>query len=729
MSMADTTPAQSPAAAGSRTHKSCDACKSRKVRCPSTGPPGPCANCTCRFSVKKLAHRRNVAGQLLPTNYSPSSQRAPSPPNATAVLDLSTSDGQIKPEATETPSPKSPSHRIHELYVDRILARAQEPKDSDGKAQEDAMFVPSNSILGGPNNLTFFSDSRLLSLSKRLRNRKVNELVGRISAVVNGRLRRADPATTTTRKTGQPGTVVYRGSANLYIRLYFERVHPTLPFLDRASFESTVANPNFPSLLEHSKPWTCLYHAVLAIGSQHADGGTFEPGKGESWRLFSVSLGSFSDLLLLPDSLTTLQALTAMSLYALCLCGLSVEPVIMSEAARRAQMMSSHNFTGSAASTYQKAFWSMYIIEKITSFHIGRSSSFVDCDISCPIPVIPDAAIAGFNSFLHLVRLSRLLSRAYTSLFSVGVSGNSSSYYLDVIDQLYVELEAWRTSLPDNGFRPGGTARAQAILEPMARSLAVVLHYLYYSLLLTLSRTMLVYLPTSDGPVAVAPEVAAKRSSNLKTTLDGSRFILELTSMIEVEPYTNTWVIAGIPITALFVLFDIVIHDPQLPDTASNLALLDMAAGHFSRIEFVSGGAVPGSLIAEFAKIARDYVNEIQQSEQRTTDAAKPPTAVSTTAAQEPAFELQDSQQAPQPDVMQMDLSDTMARHPVMPGPLQSGFVDFSFYNGMDQVSPGAPMGTNVMGLFSYFLPDLDPMFYQGLTQDYDMLPSGGPVN
>lgn len=70
-----------------------------------------------------------------------------------------------------------------------------------------------------------------------------------------------------------------------------------------------------------------------------------------------------------------------------------------------------------------------------------------------------------------------------------------------------------------------------------------------------------------------------------------------------------------------------------------------------------------------------------------------------------------------------------MARHPVMPGPLQSGFVDFSFYNGMDQVSPGAPMGTNVMGLFSYFLPDLDPMFYQGLTQDYDMLPSGGPVN
>ncbi|KAK1974244.1 hypothetical protein LZ30DRAFT_741003 [Colletotrichum cereale] len=48
---------------GSRTHKPCDACKFRKVRCPS-GPPGPCTHCirrkeVCHFSVKRLAHRRN----------------------------------------------------------------------------------------------------------------------------------------------------------------------------------------------------------------------------------------------------------------------------------------------------------------------------------------------------------------------------------------------------------------------------------------------------------------------------------------------------------------------------------------------------------------------------------------------------------------------------------------------------------------------------------------------
>lgn len=87
-------------------------------------------------------------------------------------------------------------------------------------------------------------------------------------------------------------------------------------------------------------------------------------------------------------------------------------------------------------------------------------------------------------------------------------------------------------------------------------------------------------------------------------------------------------VIAGIPITALFVLFDIVVHDPRQPEVASNLALLDMAAGHFSRIEYASGGTLPGSLIAEFAKIARDYVNEIQHGDIRIISGlARPSTA------------------------------------------------------------------------------------------------------
>lgn len=68
------------------------------------------------------------------------------------------------------------------------------------------------------------------------------------------------------------------------------------------------------------------------------------------------------------------------------------------------------------------------------------------------------------------------------------------------------------------------------------------------------------------------------------------------------------------PIMGLFVLFDMVIHNPKHPENASNLALLDVCAGHFSRLEYASGGSLPGSLIAEFASIAREHVNNVRRS-------------------------------------------------------------------------------------------------------------------
>lgn len=58
------------------------------------------------------------------------------------------------------------------------------------------------------------------------------------------------------------------------------------------------------------------------------------------------------------------------------------------------------------------------------------------------------------------------------------------------------------------------------------------------------------------------------------------------------------------------ILFDIVVHNPDHPETSISLALLDIAAGHFSRLEFASMGTLPGSLIGQFAHLARQYVFE-----------------------------------------------------------------------------------------------------------------------
>lgn len=162
--------------------------------------------------------------------------------------------------------------------------------------------------------------------------------------------------------------------SNQLATVYFRYVHPFHPSLDQQSFEAATRSPGLPDLLRQNKAWSVLYHSVLALGCQYDGGGSFEPGKGRAWSLFSTSLALFPDLLTLPDSLTILQALAAMTVYAFGISCISIEHVIVSEGARRAQNLARANLTGSSAHTFRKTFWVLYSMEKVSSFYFGRSS-------------------------------------------------------------------------------------------------------------------------------------------------------------------------------------------------------------------------------------------------------------------------------------------------------------------------------------------------------------------
>lgn len=88
---------------------------------------------------------------------------------------------------------------------------------------------------------------------------------------------------------------------------YFEQVHPIHPFLDRKWFEEKAFSPQLSQFLSSSAPFSALYHTVLALGCQYQEGGTFEPGKGKTWKLFQIALGLFPDILVPRESLVNVQ--------------------------------------------------------------------------------------------------------------------------------------------------------------------------------------------------------------------------------------------------------------------------------------------------------------------------------------------------------------------------------------------------------------------------------------
>lgn len=235
--------------------------------------------------------------------------------------------------------------------------------------------------------------------------------------------------------------------------------------------------------------------------------------------------------------------------------------------------------------------------------------------------------------------------------------------------------------------------------------------------------------------------------------------------------------IAGVPVIALFTLFELVIFNPKHPETRGNLALLDVAGGYFSRLEYASNVSLPSSLVSEFAYIAREYVNNYhrsdvtpgvgpsnstnnnnhQQQHRHASVSAAGMTLSSTTPApiggqqsnnkEEPIESQQGPSLASQPFVHEMSGSNMVAQQ--QQEQQQSLLSSSAFASGDPMVtddpsgmvpgmdsSPGSvsidginfPMGdagvfgggmgndlllgTDVMDLFNYSMPGIDPFSY-----------------
>lgn len=88
---------------------------------------------------------------------------------------------------------------------------------------------------------------------------------------------------------------------------YFDFVHPLYPILEKRDFEQRARPSQLQLSLAASAPFSALYHTVLALGCQYEEEGTFEPGKGMSWKLFQVALGQLPEILTPKESLVHVQ--------------------------------------------------------------------------------------------------------------------------------------------------------------------------------------------------------------------------------------------------------------------------------------------------------------------------------------------------------------------------------------------------------------------------------------
>ncbi|KAB8230930.1 transcription factor domain-containing protein [Aspergillus alliaceus] len=566
-----------------RICKSCEACRARKVRClVSPDDPSRCTHCIKRGEICEFKQAR---------------RRYKSPVKAIHELSVPT-PGQPNSGGHSGSSDTTIKSGLVPLLVDHLL----DNQPSQGVFRHEMHILRENEVCSS--SLAFFSDRKIHSLTQKLGNNRLEELVENIEAIIEGRITARGTASVSPVTFKKPRSSIRTSEemARVYVDVYFQRIHPMYPFLDRQSFEKTAYAPDLAQTLENDAPFSALYHAVLALGCQYHDGGAFDPGMGKAWKFFQMSLGLMADILVPRESLSNLQALTAMAIFAMNTCCLQIDEILIMEAARMAQALKCHRAICASEKQVwcQRTFWVIYGMEKQMAFQNRENSLIADYNVGCPIPETPEAMFGSYNWFLSAIRFARITSQAYELLFSISAIRNSTETYYTAIDHVQERLEKWRLTVPQE-FRPGISGHSNAFTDPVSKMVALQTHYSYHSMAIALARLTL-QIGSDHGP---------RQEGSKRTLLASARQIIELTQYIDKAAHTPLFILAIMPLIAQFILFDFVVHNPTHPDIKTNLSMLDIVSGHFAVLEHASNGSLPSSLVSEFAHIARQHVKDV----------------------------------------------------------------------------------------------------------------------
>ncbi len=142
------------------------------------------------------------------------------------------------------------------------------------------------------------------------------------------------------------------------------------------------------------------------------------------------------------------------------------------------------------------------------------------------VPSTPESKFGEYNWFLSAIRLGRLSSITYSSLFSTSASLKSKESYIAAIKIVRRMLEDWRLSVPVE-FRPKEALQLDQFVRPSTKLVAIQTQYLYYNLIIALERLTL----------HVDPDESVSREDSKWNLLSVARAVIELIQFIEIEPY------------------------------------------------------------------------------------------------------------------------------------------------------------------------------------------------
>jgi hypothetical protein len=141
--------------------------------------------------------------------------------------------------------------------------------------------------------------------------------------------------------------------------------------------------------------------------------------------------------------------------------------------------------------------------------------------------------VNGYDWFAASIRISRIFSITYDSLFSVTASTQPAASLLPAVKHVKKLLEDWRQSIPP-AYRPQNTLQRSVLTDLGTKEIAIRTHFYYFHLVIALER---MELHLSSGGRTL--------NESMRNLLSAARTVVELTRFIDVEPYTPVLLVSS----------------------------------------------------------------------------------------------------------------------------------------------------------------------------------------
>ncbi|KAJ5585689.1 fungal-specific transcription factor domain-containing protein [Penicillium hetheringtonii] len=411
------------------------------------------------------------------------------------------------------------------------------------------------------------------------------------------------------------------GNAWKYATAYFENSRANaFGVVQRSNFENRLrVHFQSPNTNDEDVAWYALRNAVYAIGRRvvaSMDGiGDFAVIQSESLRFFHNAFSVYSELLFRPSGLMAVQALIVMTCFAELLGSPAIEYMLCASAVRLAQSKGLHrqpsrawNLSRSEILHRNWVFWAAYFYDKSIALRSGRPSAVDDDEISCEIPnELPGGDRSDVDMAIAAIEHARICAKISKQLVSTRAFSQSPESLFNIMETLENKLQMWRNSLPDHLSLPKQNESLPVRNSRQCRPDILRLHYTYWGSVITLNANF--YYPwISSLLVRSAPFFEIQMAKISNRVAEASREILSTLKDTELDVSFSSPVVFYFPMLAVINLFIYILKMPTLETVGSDLALLDLAAGHFAKVHFLTSSQVSFVFAREIAGLANKTV-------------------------------------------------------------------------------------------------------------------------